>query len=862
MEQANSWKTLGFVQTTLADYSAGWEDYAKALRLFRTTGDLFNQEVMLENRGDLSRMTGDYEGALQDATAASKLALQLNDRVGELHIEDEIGAIHLQRGEMQSAFEAFEQVLGLEQLQPGDPMIGFAETDLAQLYRRLDAPAQARDMLSRADAFWAAHPCMLGQLDTLTDEGEIEADSGDLPRAAAAYRRGLELAEPARMKREMVFCLLGLGTVEEKRGKDAVAAASFQRASQLAAAIDEFNALARIHTAEGDLALSQGRLLAARQDYRQALDVATQTYDHTDRIRALGGLADAEFRSGDYASAHRHIELALDGIESTRDRIVPGSLQTSYFSSWHSYYALAIRDLMRLAALHPGAGWEREALDTAERGRARFLLEQVEEGGSSAELRADPALAASRSRTLRELHLAESTLVALRAGNGNSARVQEPQSRVAGLKEREDRIEAAVYRESAADRSLETAAGARSLLSLVPRIQSRPGPHTALLEYWTDQDASYLWAIGPRSLRAFTLPGSLELRPLASSLTAELASPFARAPDSVEQFAASLSRSTASFDATSARLARLILPPHSVPAGTRTLLVVGDGPLLSVPFAALRLVSTEGQAGYLQDKYTVVSEPSIGVLLALLAHPQPRRPMKVAVIADPVFSTADPRLGGRVVRVGDASPGAAGDGASLSAERGVSGQADWTAIAGVDDLHRLPFAGRLLIPGFALATAVLLAAIVFAHWSSHPAAQVAKAPPAATAPQPRPPRSVRLPGAETLGAAVVFFPQHLSRGTAQPAPLQLRLDSQRKVELELELPATASAGSAPWSVTIRDAHGIVLVRRGLRARQFDAIPFVSTSVDASAFAPGSYRVSLSQMTAHPASTEWDLKTIR
>jgi hypothetical protein len=284
--------------------------------------------------------------------------------------------------------------------------------------------------------------------------------------------------------------------------------------------------------------------------------------------------------------------------------------------------------------------------------------------------------------------------------------------------------------------------------------------------------------------------------------------------------------------------------------------------LLSVPFAALRLVSTEGQAGYLQDKYTVVSEPSIGVLLALLAHPQPRRPMKVAVIADPVFSTADPRLGGRVVRVGDASPGAAGDGASLSAERGVSGQADWTAIAGVDDLHRLPFAGRLLIPGFALATAVLLAAIVFAHWSSHPAAQVAKAPPAATAPQPRPPRSVRLPGAETLGAAVVFFPQHLSRGTAQPAPLQLRLDSQRKVELELELPATASAGSAPWSVTIRDAHGIVLVRRGLRARQFDAIPFVSTSVDASAFAPGSYRVSLSQMTAHPASTEWDLKTIR
>lgn len=616
-----------------------------------------------------------------------------------MDIEDEIGGIQLQRGQMQSAFAAFEQVLGLEKLQPGDPMIGFAETDLAKLYHRLDAPAQARDMLSRADAFWAAHPYMLGQLDTLIDEGEIEAGSGDLPQAAAAYRRGLELAEPGRMKREMVFCLLGLGTVEEKRGEDAAAAASFQHASQLAVAIDESDALARIHTAEGDLALNQGRLAAARQDYRQALDVATQTYDHTETVRALGGLAEAEFRSGDYAAARRQIELALDGIESTRDRIVPGSLQTSYFSSWHSYYALAIRDLMRLAALHPGAGWDREALDTAERGRARFLLEQIEEGGASAEMRADPVLAASRSRTLRELRLAESTLVALRTGNGkstgneNSARVEELQSRVAGLKEREDRIEAAVYHESSAGRSLETAAAARSLSGLLPRIQSRLGPHTTLLEYWTDKHVSYLWAIGARSLRAFTLPGTLELRPLASKLSAELISPFARTPASVEQFAASLLSSTASFDATSARLARLILPPHSIPAGTHTLLVVGDGPLLSIPFGALRIASPVGPA-YLQGKYTVVSEPSIGVLLALLAHPQPSRPMKVAVIADPVFSTADPRFGGRIVPVDDAPPGTASDGASLSSDGDAPGQADWISIAGVDHLRRLPFAGR------------------------------------------------------------------------------------------------------------------------------------------------------------------------
>lgn len=176
-------------------------------------------------------------------------------------------------------------------------------------------------------------------------------------------------------------------------------------------------------------------------------------------------------------------------------------------------------------------------------------------------------------------------------------------------------------------------------------------------------------------------------------------------------------------------------------------------------------------------------------------------------------------------------------------------------------LPRRP-ARRFLIPGFALAAGVLIAVLVFAHWSSHPTAQLARAPLAAAAPQPSRSPSVGLPGPEALDAATVFFPQRVSRGTAQPAPLQLRLGSRHEVKLELELPATASAASALWSVTIQDAHGIVLVRRGLRARQFDGIPFVSTSFDASALPPGSYRVSLSQRIAHPASTEWYLKTIR
>ncbi len=80
VEQASAWKTAGFIQTDLADYSAGWQDYANALRLFAETGDRFNQEVLFENRGKLLQMTGDYEGALQDENDAIAMARDLQRR--------------------------------------------------------------------------------------------------------------------------------------------------------------------------------------------------------------------------------------------------------------------------------------------------------------------------------------------------------------------------------------------------------------------------------------------------------------------------------------------------------------------------------------------------------------------------------------------------------------------------------------------------------------------------------------------------------------------------------------------------------------------------------------------------------------
>lgn len=652
VEQASAWKSAGFIQTDLADYSGGWQDYSNALRLFAKAQDSFNQEVLFENRGKLLQMTGDYEGALQDENDAIAKGQELQDQVGMLHTEDVIGSIDLLQGRMKAAFEAYSQVLQLEQINAADVMIGFARTDLASLYHQLGAEAQSEDMQSRAEAFWAKHPYLLGQLATMIQRAKLQEDAGRFSESFGTYTRTLQLAESTGMKREKVFVLLGLGTTSSKMGKFAGARSYFSQAKQLAEEIHEADALAQIATAEGDLDVRARNLPAAQVDYQRAIAIARQSFDHPGLISALGGLAHAEFLAGEDATAVRNIEEALDGIESARDSTPPDSLRTAWFSSWHSYYALAIDVLLHLQAQHPGAGYDRQALVIAERGRARFLLDQMQESGSQERNGEDRELRAQQAASLRRIHLAESSLVAMRTAQPHSAQTARLQSELARLMEQEDRLEAEMNRSG--ESSLSATSGLfHSPDELIGRLQRSLNAGTAALEYWTNDDNAYLWVVTTNSVHAYRLPGAAKLSPLARQLTHDLTAPFSTEYATPEAFAAALSASTAQFNQAAQQLGGWLLPTGAIPRAVHTLLIVGDGPVLSVPMEALRIAARGGkQARSLQDQVCVVREPSIAVLLALLQRPQSRVSAEIAVIADPVFNADDPRVAG-AARFGD-----------------------------------------------------------------------------------------------------------------------------------------------------------------------------------------------------------------
>jgi len=100
------------------------------------------------------------------------------------------------------------------------------------------------------------------------------------------------------------------------------------------------------------------------------------------------------------------------------------------------------------------------------------------------------------------------------------------------------------------------------------------------------------------------------------------------------------------FEQAASELSRLILAPAAGELGNKRLVIVADGALQYVPFAAL---SGSG-AGYqpLIVRHEIVSLPSassFAVQRDNLAN-RPIAPKTLAVIADPVFSMGDPRLKG------------------------------------------------------------------------------------------------------------------------------------------------------------------------------------------------------------------------
>jgi CHAT domain-containing protein len=152
-------------------------------------------------------------------------------------------------------------------------------------------------------------------------------------------------------------------------------------------------------------------------------------------------------------------------------------------------------------------------------------------------------------------------------------------------------------------------------------------PNTLLLEYVLADEGSFLWTVTQTSLSIYKLPRRTDV-------------------ESAARWAYhALSDAAGTDNAALAELSRMVLGPVAGQLGSARLVVVADGALHFVPFAAL---PSPGSGKPLVVEHEVVSLPSASTLAEQRRELAGRRtaPRTVAVLADPVFDGSDPRVSG------------------------------------------------------------------------------------------------------------------------------------------------------------------------------------------------------------------------
>ena len=384
------------------------------------------------------------------------------------------------------------------------------------------------------------------------------------------------------------------------------------------------------------------------RSFTQALSLYRSLGDRKGESDALIGIARLERDLGNLAEARNNAEAALAIIESLRTKIISPELRTSYFATVQNHYQLYVDILMRMHKQHPTAGLDGEALQASERARARSLLELLNEAHADIRQGVDRALL-ERERLVQQL-LDTKAELGVRLPNGTYTAEQRTATakEIEGLTTEYQEVEAKIRQTSPRYAAL-TQPKPASLKEMQQALDS----DTLLLEYSLGSKRSYLWLVSPNEIKSYELPTRSEIESTARSFYELLNTPNRIYAVADQKQAGAVAMTNAPQDemlGTASRLSQMLLGPVASQLGQKRLVIVADGALQYLPFAALPdPASVKPSTGNLQPLivgHEIVSLPSVSILATLRSELGGRKPapQDVAVLADPVFYMDDERV--------------------------------------------------------------------------------------------------------------------------------------------------------------------------------------------------------------------------
>ena len=683
---------LGIVAGGLGESKTALEYYGRAVLLWRDVGDRLNEATTLSNIGlDYWRL-GELQKALEYYSKALPLRRAVGDREGEAYTLNNIGISYTSLGRLQKALEYLSQALPLMRAL-GD-RLGEASTlhNIAAVYQQLGDWTKALEFYNQSLPLRRAAGNRQGETVTLYNIGSVYESSDELSKALEYFQLALPLSRSTGDRRIEAYILSNTGSTYRKLGEPGKALDYLNQALSLRRAVVDKYGEAYTLINLGDSYGAHKEPLKALEYYRQALQLSRITGDRAAQTKTLYALARTHGELGNLVEARTDIEAALNIIESTRTEMVSQQLRSPYLATKKGSYEFYVDLLMRLHQIQPSAGHDAAAIQISERGRARSLLEILNEARADIRQGVDPVLLEQERSLQQQLSVKAERLTRLLGGKHTEEQETAARKDVDAILADYHDVEAQIRAKSPRYASLTQP----QPLSL-KEIQQMLDQDTLLLEYALGEDRSYLWAVTPTSIKSFELPKRAAIETVAQRFYKLVTENENRAIPAQAEAATALSQ--------------LLLAPVASDLGQKRLVIVSDGALQYVPFAALPIPMVIGEPRAANSRtrsnrqpsthkyqplivqHEIVQLPSASVLGVLRQQTAGRTQAAnmVAVLADPVFQSVDPRVKHDKASASE-SQGAASD---ISNEAHVESDLKRSAReSGLQDLQRLPFSRR------------------------------------------------------------------------------------------------------------------------------------------------------------------------
>jgi tetratricopeptide (TPR) repeat protein/CHAT domain-containing protein len=649
-QEAAALSNLGALHRASGHKEQALRNFQRALALFQKVGDRGGEALALNSVGVIYREWGNMRRALSYFEAALVPGGEARDRHSKALTHYNLGELYTSWGEPGKAFEQFEASLSLSR-----GVSKNLESDVlnatGNLYSFLGEEQRALEHFNQALNIKRALGDRAGAATVLNNIGHLfNAAFGEYRVAISYFEQGLQLCREAGAANRIATLLLNMGVSYSHLGESDEARRYYEEALKVYREQGEREGEGQTLTNLGGTYRKLGKAGEALDSLKQALVLHRLTGNHDGEAGTFLELAMLERSQDRLKKARRHMSKALKVIDSLRIRINDPDMRATFSGSHSHYYEHYIDLLVQMSRKYPrtkyGAKYMAAAFQVSERSRARTLLEilaearvDMSEGGDTELLRRERELQGLLSDKERERVQLLGNNPTLESVAALEEEVSELSGQIQQLRAR-IRAEHPRYAELTQPRPMG-----------ISDIRQLLDPDTLVLEFSTGKERSFLWVVSTDGLvNCYDLPAREDIE-IAARWFYELltARNIRREEDETEDSwlkrrSVAAKRADAELPDAALWLSRMLIAPAAADLGTKRLVIVAEGTLQFIPFAALPEPSTvaeeaTGGGQPLVIKHEIVYLPSASTLAALRREARNRTPptKNCAIFADPVY---------------------------------------------------------------------------------------------------------------------------------------------------------------------------------------------------------------------------------